>query len=110
HKGGAQGIRFGFSHRAGPVVQIRPAAGVPYLSSRAHGQREYSGPASHSGLIRATRQRRLRGPKHANTGARTMSDYRLYCFAQSGNAYKVANYLNVAGLPWQPYYVDFFNG
>ncbi len=35
---------------------------------------------------------------------------KLYCFAQSGNAYKVANYLNVAGIPWQEEFVDFFKG
>ncbi len=34
----------------------------------------------------------------------------LYSFAQSGNAYKVANYLNVAGIPWTEHFVDFFNG
>ena len=34
----------------------------------------------------------------------------LYCFAQSGNAYKVANYLNVTGAEWTPRFVDFFNG
>lgn len=36
-----------------------------------------------------------------------MSDYRLHCFSQSGNAYKVALYLNCAGLAWQPVFVDF---
>jgi len=35
---------------------------------------------------------------------------KLYCFAQSGNAYKVANYLNVTGTPWTAQFVDFFNG
>lgn len=35
---------------------------------------------------------------------------KLYCFAQSGNAYKVANYLNVTGTPWQEQFVDFFKG
>jgi len=34
----------------------------------------------------------------------------LYCFAQSGNAYKVANYLNVTGTPWTERFVDFFAG
>lgn len=37
-----------------------------------------------------------------------MSDYTLHCFAQSGNAYKVALYLQVAGLPWTPRWVDYF--
>jgi glutathione S-transferase len=36
--------------------------------------------------------------------------YRLHCFCQSGNAYKVALYLNCAGLPWEPVFVDFMNG
>lgn len=36
--------------------------------------------------------------------------YRLYCFAQSGNAYKVALMLEVAGADWEPVFVDFFNG
>jgi len=35
---------------------------------------------------------------------------KLYCFAQSGNAYKVANYLNVTGVPWEQVFVDFFKG
>jgi glutathione S-transferase len=39
-----------------------------------------------------------------------MADYRLYCFAQSGNAYKVALLLALAGADWEPVFVDFFNG
>ena len=39
-----------------------------------------------------------------------MSDYTLHCFAQSGNAYKVALMLELAGADWQPRWVDFFNG
>ncbi len=35
---------------------------------------------------------------------------KLYCFAQSGNAYKVANYLNVTATPWDEVFVDFFKG
>ena len=35
---------------------------------------------------------------------------KLYCFAQSGNAYKIANYLNVSGTPWEEIFVDFFKG
>jgi glutathione S-transferase len=37
-------------------------------------------------------------------------EYRLYCFAQSGNAYKVALTLKLAGTEWEPRWVDFFNG
>ena len=39
-----------------------------------------------------------------------MAKYRLHCFAQSGNTYKVALYLNCAGLAWEPVLVDFFDG
>ena len=39
-----------------------------------------------------------------------MSDYRLYCFAQSGNSYKPALMLALADADWQPVFVDFFNG
>lgn len=38
------------------------------------------------------------------------SEYRLHCMAQSGNAYKVALMLELAGADWQPLWVDFFNG
>jgi glutathione S-transferase len=37
-------------------------------------------------------------------------EYKLYCFAQSGNAYKVALTLKLAGADWEPRWVDFFNG
>ncbi|MBN8966085.1 MAG: glutathione S-transferase N-terminal domain-containing protein [Rhizobiales bacterium] len=39
-----------------------------------------------------------------------MPEYRLYCFAQSGNAYRVALMLNLIGADWEPVYVDFFKG
>ena len=39
-----------------------------------------------------------------------MADYTLYCFAQSGNAFKVALMLNLCGADWKPRFVDFFNG
>jgi len=39
-----------------------------------------------------------------------MSDYTLYCFAQSGNAYKVALMLRLAGADWTPRFVDYFGG
>jgi glutathione S-transferase len=39
-----------------------------------------------------------------------MSEYQLYCFAQSGNAYRVALMLNLVGADWQPIFVDFFKG
>jgi glutathione S-transferase len=37
-------------------------------------------------------------------------EYQLYCFAQSGNAYRVALMLNLIGADWKPLYVDFFKG
>ncbi len=36
--------------------------------------------------------------------------YKLHCFAQSGNAYKVALMLNLCEADWEPVFVDFFNG
>jgi glutathione S-transferase len=39
-----------------------------------------------------------------------MPDYQLYCFAQSGNAYRAALMLNLIGAKWQPVWVDFFAG
>lgn len=39
-----------------------------------------------------------------------MPEYQLYCFAQSGNSYKVALYLNLIGADWKPIPVDFFAG
>ncbi|WP_374634672.1 glutathione S-transferase family protein [Paracoccus sp. (in: a-proteobacteria)] len=34
----------------------------------------------------------------------------LWCFGESGNAYKAALTMELAGYDWQPVYVDFFNG
>jgi glutathione S-transferase len=39
-----------------------------------------------------------------------MAEYQLYCFAQSGNAYRAALMLNLIGADWKPVYVDFFKG
>ena len=39
-----------------------------------------------------------------------MAEYNLHCFAQSGNAYKVALALELAGADWKPTYVAFFKG
>jgi glutathione S-transferase len=36
--------------------------------------------------------------------------FTLYCFAQSGNAYKAALMLQLCGAKWKPRFVDFFNG
>ncbi len=35
---------------------------------------------------------------------------KLYCFGESGNAYKAALTMELAGHPWEPVFVDFFNG
>lgn len=35
---------------------------------------------------------------------------RLHCFGESGNAYKAALTLELAGCDWAPVFVDFFNG
>ncbi|QPH54367.1 glutathione S-transferase family protein [Pontivivens ytuae] len=39
-----------------------------------------------------------------------MAEYQLHCFAQSGNAYKVALMLELSGCDWEPVFVDFFKG
>src|SRR3954454_5037570 len=39
-----------------------------------------------------------------------MAEYLLYGFAQSGNSYKPALYLELVGADWAPRFVDFFNG
>ena len=35
---------------------------------------------------------------------------KLYCFGESGNAYKAALTLTLAGIEWEPVFVDFFGG
>jgi len=39
-----------------------------------------------------------------------MAEYELYCFAQSGNAYKAALMLSLCDADWEPRFVDFFHG
>lgn len=39
-----------------------------------------------------------------------MAEYTLHCFAQSGNAYKAALALELAGADWSPRFVDYFGG
>ena len=39
-----------------------------------------------------------------------MGEFKLYCCAESGNAYKAALMLELCRLGWQPVRVDFFNG
>jgi glutathione S-transferase len=37
-----------------------------------------------------------------------MTEFQLYCFAQSGNAYRAALMLNLIGADWEPKWLDFF--
>src|SRR3954452_20401277 len=39
-----------------------------------------------------------------------MADYKLHCVGASGNSYKVALYLDCAGVDWEPVGVDFAGG
>ena len=38
-----------------------------------------------------------------------MAEFELYCFAQSGNAYRVALMLNLIGADWRPIFVDYLS-
>ena len=39
-----------------------------------------------------------------------MAEYRLYCFAQSGNAYKAALMLALCQADWEARFIDYFKG
>jgi glutathione S-transferase len=39
-----------------------------------------------------------------------MAEYELHCFGESGNSYKPALLLELAGADWRPVFVDFFKG
>ena len=39
-----------------------------------------------------------------------MTTYRLHCFKESGNSYKVALALAIAGVTWEKVAVDYFDG
>jgi glutathione S-transferase len=39
-----------------------------------------------------------------------MAEFKLHCFPQSGNAYKVGLCLSLLGADWQPVLVDYFGG
>jgi len=39
-----------------------------------------------------------------------MTAYKLHCFKESGNSYKVALALRIAGIPWEKVDVDYFQG
>ena len=50
-----------------------------------------------------------RARSRAEMGAQ-VGKFTLYCFAQSGNAYKCALALQLAGADWAPRFVDYFGG
>jgi hypothetical protein len=56
------------------------------------------------------RGRMLESARSCMEGRDAMAQYKLHCFCQSGNSYKVALYLACAGLDWQPVFVDFMHG
>lgn len=39
-----------------------------------------------------------------------MAEYQLYCMKESGNSYKAALMLQLAGCDWEPVWVDYFHG
>jgi glutathione S-transferase len=39
-----------------------------------------------------------------------MAEFRLHCFGESGNSYKVALMLELTGCDWEPVFVRFFKG
>ena len=39
-----------------------------------------------------------------------MAEFKLHCFAQSGNAYKIALMLSLSCADWEPIFVDYFAG
>src|SRR4051812_49778010 len=50
-------------------------------------------------------------PKRRSRSLREgMAHYKLHCNGGSGNSYKLALYLNCAGLDWEPIGVDFAGG
>jgi glutathione S-transferase len=50
------------------------------------------------------------GASTSSFGKLVMADYKLYCFGESGNAYKAALMLAACQLRWTPIWVDFFKG
>src|SRR5580693_10553569 len=47
-------------------------------------------------------------PGLVKEGEHHVAEYQLYCFAQSGNAYRAALMLNLIGADWEPIWIDFF--
>ena len=73
-----------------------------------HGRLRTARPAA------AVAQHRARASAGAGGAAKirvsNMARYRLHCIGASGNSYKLALYLNCAGLDWEPVGVDFAGG
>jgi glutathione S-transferase len=68
-------------------------------------------PEREGSIARRSRVRQDAGrEKRFSGGSRGMARYKLHCVGASGNAYKVALYLNCAGLDWEPVGVDFADG
>src|SRR3954464_10596612 len=63
-----------------------------------------SGPTPNVRDWRQGRKRRRRSSREL------MARYRLHCIGASGNSYKLALYMNCAGLDWEPVGVDFAGG
>ncbi len=68
--------------------------------------RSSSSTASRSGASIAS----IRSNAGSRAAGSDMADYVLHCFAQSGNAYKPALMLELAGADWTPRFVDYFGG
>ena len=49
-------------------------------------------------------------PVTATRGCIGVSEFELYCFAESGNAYKAALMLNLCAADWRPRFVDYLGG
>src|SRR5688572_15126421 len=78
-----------------------PNATVPIIAVRMS--------MAHRGSVDAVATLRISAPSQCDR-RHTVAKYKLHCFGASGNAYKVALYLNCAGLDWEAAEVDFFNG
>src|SRR6266550_153710 len=53
---------------------------------------------------------RVRNATSSNRKIGVWAEYKLYCTPGSGNSYKIALYLNCAGLDWEPAGVDLAGG
>ena len=84
----------------------RQARSPPACSAR----RSSSSTASRSGASTASTRSSAGSRRADSERRRTVAEYTLYGFAQSGNCYKVALALELAGADWAPRFVDYFGG